>query len=89
MFVKKKFGMNLKNICNVQWLLPPESEISKWFYVKERYFPSAGEPGFIMIKQIDIAREFGQIENLVTRLSGPLMSGIASIFILTISVSRS
>ena len=70
-------------------MLPPESEISKWFYVKERYFPSAGEPGFIMIKQIDIAREFGQIENLVTRLSGPLMSGIASIFILTISVSRS
>ena len=71
------------NICNVQWLLPPESEISKWFYVKERYFPSAGEPGFIMIKQIDIAREFGQIENLVTRLSGPL-AGIAPNFILTI-----
>ena len=75
----KIFSVNLKNICNVQWLLPPESEISKWFYVKERYFPSAGEPGFIMIKQIDIAREFGQIENLVTKLSGPLVAGFASI----------
>ena len=75
----KIFGVNLKNIFNVQWLLPPESEISKWFYVKERYFPSAGEPGFIMIKQIDIAREFGQIENLVTKLSGPAVAGFASI----------
>ena len=53
-----------------QWLLPPESEISKWFYIKERYFPSAGEPGYIMIKQIDMGQEFSQIQNLVHRLSG-------------------
>ena len=52
-----------------QWLLPPESEISKWFYIKERYFPSAGEPGYIMVKQIDIGQEFSQIQNLVQRLS--------------------
>ena len=53
-----------------QWLLPPESEISKWFYIKERYFPSAGEPGYIMLKQIDMGQEFSQIQNLVHRLSG-------------------
>ena len=54
-----------------EWLLPPESEISHWFNVKAEYFPSSGEPGFIMIKQIDIAQEFGQIENLVNQLSAP------------------
>jgi len=54
-----------------EWLLPPESEISHWFNVKAEYFPSSGEPGFIMIKQIDIAREFSQIENLVNQLSAP------------------
>ena len=37
---------------------------------KERYFPSAGEPGYIMIKQIDIGQEFSQMQNLVSRLSG-------------------
>ena len=52
-----------------QWLLPPESEISKWFYVKESYFPTSGEPGFIMIKQIDIAKEFNKIDHLVTSMS--------------------
>ena len=52
-----------------QWLLPPESEIAKWFYVKERFFPSSGEPGFIMIKQIDIASEFSQMETLISQLS--------------------
>jgi len=52
-----------------EWLLPPESEISHWFNVKAEYFPSSGEPGFIMIKQIDIASEFQQIENLVNQLS--------------------
>ena len=37
---------------------------------KERDFPSAGEPGYIMIKQIDIGQEFSQMQNLVSRLSG-------------------
>ena len=52
-------------------MLPPESEIAKWFHIKEEYFPSSGEPGFIMIKQIDIASEFGEIEKLVDQLSAP------------------
>ena len=39
-------------------------------FLKERYFPSAGEPGYIMIKQIDMGQEFSQMQNLVTRLSG-------------------
>jgi len=63
--------MYLQQEYQPQWLLPPESEISKWFYVKERYFPSAGEPGFIMIKKINIAEEFGQMEKLVSILSSP------------------
>jgi hypothetical protein len=51
-----------------EWLLPPESEIAKWFQAKKFYFPGAGEPGFIMISQIDIPGEFGKIEGLVNQL---------------------
>ena len=40
------------------------------FPFQERYFPSAGEPGYIMLKQIDMGQEFSQIQNLVHRLTG-------------------
>eukprot|EP00092_Neocalanus_flemingeri_P023513 GFUD01025500.1.p1 GENE.GFUD01025500.1~~GFUD01025500.1.p1 ORF type:complete len:1021 (+),score=134.31 GFUD01025500.1:157-3219(+) len=64
-------ALSLTQEYQPEWLLPPESEIAKWFSIKEQYFPSNGEPGFIMIKQIDIAREFGEIEHLVDQLAAP------------------
>jgi len=51
-----------------QWLLPPESEVSKWFYVKEEYFPNSGEFAFVAIKKIDIGSEFREMDRLVSRL---------------------
>jgi Niemann-Pick C1 protein len=51
-----------------QWLLPPESEIAKWFDIKSEYYPSNGEPGFVIIPKIDMSSEFVKIENLVQTL---------------------
>ena len=52
-------------------MLPPESEIAAWFHIKEEYFPSSGEHGFIMIKKINVSNEFSTLENLVERLQSP------------------
>ena len=54
-----------------EWLLPPESEVAQWFEMKNTHYPSAGEPGFIMIKQIDIANEFEKFDEMVDRLRSP------------------
>jgi predicted RND superfamily exporter protein len=51
-----------------EWLLPPEAEIAHWFRVKTHYYPGGGEPGFVMIKEIDIPNEFEVIEDLVSKL---------------------
>jgi predicted RND superfamily exporter protein len=51
-----------------EWLLPPEAEIAHWFRVKTQYYPGGGEPGFVMIKEIDIPNEFEVIEDLVSKL---------------------
>jgi len=51
-----------------EWLLPPDSEVAQWFESKREFFPSAGEPGFIMIQQVDIPKEFSKIEELVTKM---------------------
>jgi len=64
-------ALNLTQEYKPEWLLPPESEVAKWFSIKTEYFPSSGEPGYIFIKQIDIANEFAEIEDLVGQLASP------------------
>eukprot|EP00092_Neocalanus_flemingeri_P006866 GFUD01007412.1.p1 GENE.GFUD01007412.1~~GFUD01007412.1.p1 ORF type:complete len:1065 (+),score=241.14 GFUD01007412.1:250-3444(+) len=54
-----------------EWLLPPESEVAKWFEMKNTHYPFGGEPGFIMIKQIDIAKEFDKFDEMVEKLRSP------------------
>jgi hypothetical protein len=54
-----------------EWLLPPESEVAQWFEMKNTHYPSSGEPGYIMIKQIDIAKEFDNFDAMVNRLRSP------------------
>jgi len=63
--------LSLTQEYNPEWLLPPESEVAKWFVNKGKYYPRNGEPGFIMISQIDIPKELPLIEGLVNRLTSP------------------
>jgi len=53
---------------NPEWLLPPESEIAKWFSAMTELYPSSGEPGFVMIKRIDLSQEFDTLDRMVERL---------------------
>ena len=57
-----------------EWLLPAQSEVAQWFEMKNSLFPHAGEPGFIMIKQINMAEEFAQYDRLLARLTAPQQS---------------
>lgn len=63
--------LSLTQEYNPEWLLPPESEVAQWFGKKGEFYPRSGEPGYIMISQIDIPKEFHLIENLVNRLEAP------------------
>jgi len=51
-----------------EWLLPQESEVAQWFEMKNTHYPSTGEPGYIMIKQIDITREFENLDLMVKKM---------------------
>jgi len=53
---------------NPEWLLPPESEIAKWFSAMTDFYPSSGEPGFVMVKYIDIPQEFFTLDTMIKRL---------------------
>lgn len=72
------FGMwgtlSLTQEYQPEWLLPPESEVAQWFEMKNTHYPSGGEPGYIMIKQIDIAKEFDKFDEMVGRLRSPEQS---------------
>jgi len=72
------FGMwgtlSLTQEYQPEWLLPPESEVAQWFEIKNTHFPSAGEPGYIMIKKIDIANEIGKFDEMVEKLRSPEQS---------------
>jgi len=72
------FGMwgtlSLTQEYQPEWLLPPESEVAQWFEMKNTHYPSGGEPGYIMIKKIDIAREFDKFDEMVGRLRAPQQS---------------
>ena len=35
-----------------EWLLPADSEVARWFEVKNTLYPSFGEPGYVMVKQV-------------------------------------
>ena len=51
-----------------EWLLPADSEVAKWFEVKNTLYPNFGEPGYVMIKQIDIPREMDNFDLLVGKM---------------------
>ena len=51
-----------------EWLLPADSEVAKWFEVKNTLYPDFGEPGYVMIKQIDIPREMDNFDMLVGKM---------------------
>merc|ERR1719336_2068374 len=54
-----------------EWLLPADSEVAKWFEVKNSLYPSFGEPGYVMVKQVDIAAEMGNFDQLVEAMRAP------------------
>ena len=43
--------------------------MAKWFEVKNSLFPSFGEPGYVMVKQIDIASEIKNFDTLVDKMT--------------------
>ncbi|XP_023339853.1 patched domain-containing protein 3 isoform X2 [Eurytemora carolleeae] len=61
-------ALSLTQEYQPEWLLPPESEIAQWFGIKAIYYPSHGEPGFVMIPKIDMSTEFFKVEQLVQTL---------------------
>jgi len=52
-----------------EWLLPADSEVAKWFEVKNSLYPSFGEPGYVFIKQINISEEFHKFDTLIQKLT--------------------
>jgi len=60
--------LSLSQEYQPEWLLPADSEVAKWFEVKNTLFPNFGEPGYVMIKQIDIPREMDNFDLLVGKM---------------------
>ena len=54
-----------------EWLLPADSEVARWFEVKNSLYPNFGEPGFVMLKQVDIAEEIENFDSLVNKMTAP------------------
>ena len=63
-----------------EWLLPADSEVARWFEVKNTLYPSFGEPGYVMVKQVTTIytqqRSIKDIEKAVFIRSFLLKQGI-------------
>jgi len=63
--------MSLTQEYQPEWLLPADSEVAKWFEVKNNLYPKFGEPGFVMVKQVNVSAEMDKFDELINKLTGP------------------
>ena len=68
-----KYKISIQNIQEYQpeWLLPADSEVAKWFEVKNNLYPKFGEPGFVMVKQVNVSAEMDKFDELINKLTAP------------------
>ena len=51
------------------WFLPPDSYLSKWFKINEKYFPFGGDRVTVWFAGLDYVNDFEQINNLALTLA--------------------